>query len=193
MPIRGSTECGVWKPSTQSLLRGDRWRSKIFRPEACILPDLGEGSRADFFAIVKAECEVGPASLKLAVGSDLLRQRPVDPQQSCIDFFCVGGAPWTHAANRTFNGAGTSSPLSIMSANTLRVTDFTLRAASSSQEPYAIPAIHTAAQSSPQSAALFLRADKLRATTRRQYCPPRPPWSQRRSGRAHIEGSPAAS
>jgi hypothetical protein len=41
-----------------------------------------------------------------------------EPCEGCIDSLGLCGAPDAHAANRTFKGAGTSSPLSIISAST---------------------------------------------------------------------------
>jgi hypothetical protein len=93
--------------------------SEILGAKPGVLCDPGEGSRADFFAVVKAECEVGPTlALQLSMGSNLLLERPTEPQQGRIDSFGPGRAPNAHAAKRTFSGWGTSSPLSIMSANT---------------------------------------------------------------------------
>jgi hypothetical protein len=68
---------------------------------------------------VKAEREVGPArTLQLSMGPNLLLDSPTDSQQGRIDSLGFRGAPGAHAAKRTFSGSGTSSPLSIMSANT---------------------------------------------------------------------------
>lgn len=88
-------------------------KSEILWAKPGILPNPGEGRRADLFAIVKGEGEVGTAgTLQFSVGADLLLERPSDPHQGCIDSFGFGGTPRAHAANRTFSGAGTSSPLS---------------------------------------------------------------------------------
>jgi hypothetical protein len=52
------------------------------------------------------------------VGADLFLQRPAETQESSVDPLRLGCAPDAHAAKSALSGAGTSSPLSIMSANT---------------------------------------------------------------------------
>jgi len=92
---------------------------EILGTKSRVLRNLGECGWTDLFAVVETECEVGPTgSLQFPMGTNLFLERPAKAHQGRIYSLGLGGAPSAHAANRTFSGAGTSSPLSIMSAST---------------------------------------------------------------------------
>ena len=94
-------------------------RLEILGTETGVLGDPAQRRRTHFFAVVKTESEVRPTqSLHFPMRADLFLERPTEPYQSRVDSLGLRGAPDAHAANKTFNGAGTSSPLSIMSART---------------------------------------------------------------------------
>ena len=85
---------------TQVLTKRKRWKvdmfpkadgdAEILRAKPRVLPYPGERGRADFFAVVKAECKVGPArALQLSMGPNLLLERPTDPQQGRMHPLCL--------------------------------------------------------------------------------------------------------
>ena len=94
-------------------------RLEILGTKTGVLGDPAQRRRTHFFAVVKTEGEVRPTRpLQFSMRADLLLERPSESYQTRVNSLGLRRAPDAHAANKTFSGAGTSSPLSIMSART---------------------------------------------------------------------------